>query len=114
MTYSFVYDGTSRPAWQKTLSASSGENFVINLVFENEEDRLNLSLEQAYEYINLLVQYIKDISSGISSIAVEDPLPADGWHFNGGWGDVEWAKDEAFKWWNWAYYNDDFDTGEPA
>lgn len=114
MTYEFVYDGQSRPRWEKVLTASSGEEFRVPLVFENSEDRLTLTADQVYTHINNFVQYMKDKTSGISAIGLQDPLPDDGWHFNGGWAEVEWAKDEVLKWWDWAYYNDAFDTEEPT
>lgn len=110
MTYSFVYDGSSRPKWEQNLVAQSGETLVIPLVFENDQQRLELTVEQVYQHIDNLIQYIKDKSSQISSIKMDEETPADGWHFKGGWGEVEWAKDEAFKWWDWAYHNDDFEA----
>ena len=114
MTYIFAYDGSSRPAWQKILTASSGETFTVNLVFENLEDRDTLSAEQVYQHIDNLVSYIKDVTTGVSPIYLEDSEPGDGWHLKGGWGEVEWAKDEVLKWWSWAYYNDAFQLEDEA
>ena len=114
MTYTFNYDKTSRPTWQKTLTSSSGETLSVNLVFENEEDRLTLSAEEAYQYIENLIDYIKVKASALSPIYLEESAPGDGWHIKGGWGEIEWAKDEVLKWWSWAYYNDDFGSEEDS
>jgi hypothetical protein len=114
MTYLFSYEAGSRPKWTKTYTANSGETFVFDLVFENEEDRLTLSATEAYGHIDNVIQYIKDTSAGISAIGLEDSIPEDGWHFLGGWGEIEWAKEEVYKWWNWAYFNDAFDTTPPS
>ena len=114
MTYTFSYDGAERPRWDKTLTAQSGETFTVPMVFENEEDRLTLSVVQAYQHIGNLVAYMKDKTSNIAPIGLDDEIPLDGWHFLGGWGEVEWAKEEVFKWWNWAYYNDAFGASESA
>jgi hypothetical protein len=112
MTYEFIYDGESMPKWVKVLTASSGEELRVSLVYENEEDRLALTVSQAYQHIDNFIQYIKDTTSGMSSIPPEGQLPDDGWPFNGNWGQVERAKEEVLKWWSWAYYNDDFETSE--
>lgn len=108
MNYSFTYDKGSRPRWVKIFTSSSGETYVTTLVFENTEDREKLTVEQTFEHIENLTKYIKDRANQIFPIYLEDTAPEDGWHFKGGWSEVEWAKDEALKWWNWAYYNDDF------
>lgn len=114
MTYLFTYDGTNSPKWEKIFTAENGENFSVSLVFENKEDRLNLTAAQVYEHMENMLQYVKDKTSLLTLVQIdEDPLETY-WPFHGNYDQVEEILQEIQKWWNWAYYNDDFDTGEPA
>jgi hypothetical protein len=114
MTYEFLYDGISRPRWEKVITAESGETFRVELVYENELDRQSLSLEDVYQHLDNIVEYIKEKASEIYYVRVGEPLSNDGWHLGGGWAEIEWANAEALKWWEFVHYNDAFDPEEPA
>jgi hypothetical protein len=114
MSYEFEYDGPSaRPRWVKVILDSEGVEQRVVLNFTNEEERKFLNDDDVYAHLDNLVQYIKDISQTISPIGL-DERPTDGWHFNGGWGEVEWAKDETFRWWESVYFKNESDEEEPA
>lgn len=110
MTYTFVYDGDSLPRWEKTLTASSGESLTVNLVFENKEDRLLLTAEQVYQHMENMLQFVKDRTQDISLVRLDQPAPPKYYPVNGDYDQVESTMREIQKWWNWAYYNDAFDT----
>lgn len=110
MTYSFSYDGNSRPAWIKTFTASSGETFSVNLTFDNEEDRLQLTQQEAFGYMDMVIQYAKDVVSSFSVIQIneeppENPFPVKGKPYK----EYDWAMETLTNWWFWAYFNDDFE-----
>ena len=114
MSYQFEYDGPlARPKWVRVIADSQGLEQKVFLNFSNEEERELLTSEEVYIHLDNLVQYIKDISQTISPIGL-DESSTDGWHFNGGWSEVEWAKDEAFRWWESVYYKDEPDEEVPA
>lgn len=112
MDYIFEYSGyvdgqPVRPKWIKVVIDSEGlENRTI-LNFENKEELSNLTDSDVYEHLENLVQYIKDVSQELSPIGVDEPLPVDRWHFKGNWAEIEWARDEAFKWWHMVYYRNE-------
>lgn len=108
--YSFTYDGTNPPKWEKNFTANSGETFAVSLVFENEEDRLELSAEQVFEYLDLMLQYVKDRTQGLSIISLTEDPPETQWPLHGNYVKIEDTMLEIQKWWMWAYYNDAFDT----
>lgn len=110
MTYTFSYDGTNRPKWDKVFTATNGETFSANLTFHNEIDRNNLSAIEVYSHINNLVQYVKDRTTELSIIELSDSPPSGMWPFHGRkYEEIEWAMDELLLWWNWAYFNDAFE-----
>jgi len=120
MTYLFEYDGgipavgaslADRPRWVKTITDSDGVEQRIILNLGNTEERASLTAQEVYVHLNNLVFYIKDVSQGVSPIALGEDGPSDGWHFNGGWAEIEWAKDEVLRWWESVYYKDE---EEPA
>jgi hypothetical protein len=112
--YVFEYDGSERPKVIKRIVDSNNTSIDTFLNFHNEADRLALTAEEVYSHIDNLVQYIKDRSQLITSVALTDPRPADGWHFGGGgWAEIEWAKDEILLWWEYAYYSNKFSEEEP-
>jgi len=120
MTYLFEYDGAipaggastvDRPRWVKTITDSDGVEQRVILNFENTEERELLTNQEVYVHLNNLVAYIKDVSQGVSPIALDEDTPSDGWHFNGSWGEIEWAKDEVLRWWESVYFKDE---EEPA
>lgn len=110
MTYNFIYDGTNPPRWEKTLTATSGENLSVSLVFENAEDRAMLSAEQVYEHMENMLQFVKDGTQNVSLIKLEDPVPNTYYPVHGNYDRIDETMREIQKWWNWAYYNDAFDT----
>ena len=111
MTYSFAYDGSSRPQWVKTFTASSGETFSAELTFDNENDRISLTQEQAFGYMEMLLQYAKDTVASLNLIqASETSPPQNPFPVRGNYKEYEWAMDTLNRWWFWAYFNDDFDT----
>jgi hypothetical protein len=113
MSYVFEYEGPlARPKWLRVVIDSEGLEQKIVLNFDNNEERELLSNEQVYTHLDNLVQYIKDISQTISPIGLGE-APTDGWHFNGRWGEVEWAKGETFRWWESVYYKNEPDEEEP-
>jgi hypothetical protein len=110
MSYQFEYDGPSaRPKWVRVITDSEGLEHKVFLNFSNEEERKLLTDSQVYIHLNNLVEYIKDTSQLISPIGLEESV-SDGWHFNGKWSEVEWAKDESFKWWESVYYKNEQDS----
>ena len=114
MRYVFEYEGPlARPKWVRVITDSAGVDQKVALNFNNEEERESLTSEEVYTHLDNLVQYIKDVSQGISPIGL-DERPTDGWHFNGRWGEVEWAKEEALRWWESVYYKNEPDEEEPA
>lgn len=118
MSYAFEYDGVvdgqiTRPRWVKVIQGADGQEYRVLLYFNNVEERQNLTVAQIYQHLDNLVRYIKDIAQQISAIRQDDPLPSDGWHFNGNWGEVEWAKEECLQWWDTVYYLDEQDS-EPT
>lgn len=109
MSYSFEYNGpSSRPRWVRTITDADGVVHKIVLNFGNEEERGSLSTAQIYHHLDNLIEYIKDISQEISPIQLDEKT-TDGWHFNGRWGEVEWAKEETLRWWESVYYKDEQD-----
>lgn len=104
INYIFSYEGSERPKVIKRVLDSEGTNVDTVLNFYNEDERKALTVEQTYSHIDNLVQYIKDRCQMISSVRVDEPTPSDGWHFNGGWAEIEWAKDEIFRWWQSVYF----------
>lgn len=105
--YLSTYDGESRPQAVKRIS-SGPDNFVdtpIAFEFANEVD--NFTEEDIYAHLENLVKYIQDTSLKLSPIGLEEEIPEDGWHLKGGWAEIQWANDEAFKWWNYIYYKDE-------
>lgn len=112
MSYSFEYNGyvdeePVRPKWLKVITDIDNVEQRTVLNFENKEELESLTMEQIYEHLDNLVQYIKDVSQELSPIGIEDSIPKDKWHFNGNWGEIEWAKDEALKWWSMVYYKNE-------
>ena len=114
MTYTFTYDGQSVPKWEKIFTAQGGEEFSVSLVFENKEDREQLTAEQAYEFMGLLLQYVKDRTSSLELVLLNQNPPATYWPLYGDYDLVESVMREIQKWWSWAYYNDAFDTDTPV
>jgi hypothetical protein len=109
MTYEFSYERGSRPEWRKVVPLSGGDTFKMSLVFENKEERENLSLEEIYSHMSNLVAYVKDVVADLDYIKVSDSIPEDGWHFGGsGWAEIDWVKEETLKWWAYYYYADKF------
>lgn len=109
INYLFEYTPGSavRPEWIKTVTDSAtGEVVRTELNFFNSAERSVLTTEQVYAHLGNLVQYIKDVSQNLAPIAMEDSLPADGWHIKGGWGEIEWAKEETLRWWESVYYSE--------
>jgi hypothetical protein len=111
MSYIFEYEGLVdgayvRPKWLKIITEADGVEHRIILNFSNEAERETLTIEQVYSHLDNLVQYMKDVSQGIFPLGLEES-PADGWHFKGGWGEVEWAKEESLKWWESVYFKDE-------
>jgi len=114
MTYTFNYDGSNPPKWEKSFTASSGEIFTVPLVFENEAERLNLTAVQVYEHMENMLQYVKDRTQQTSLVQLSDPVPETFWPLHGNFDEVEEVLREIQKWWGWAYYNDAFDEEESA
>lgn len=112
MTYLFKYDGTNLPTWEKTFESSGGEVFSVSLVFENLEDRLQLTSEQAYEHMQNLLQYVKDRTQDLELIGLDEEPPLTFWSLRGDYDTTHKCIEEIQKWWGWAYYNDKFDTEE--
>jgi len=110
-TFTFTYDGSSRPKWKKVFTASNGETFSSELTYENEADRLLLTAEQAFEYMEMLLQYAKDTMQGLALIQMnETQPPTEPYPVRGPFKEYEWAMDTLNRWWFWAFFNDDFDT----
>jgi len=113
MTYVFTYENGSPPKWEKTFTAEGGETFSVALVFENEQDRLQLTAEQCYEHMNNMLQYVKDQTSELRLVNLEEEALNSYWPLHGNYDHIEKVMEDLHKWWNWAYYNDAFDT-EPS
>jgi len=107
MSYAFEYTGPDkRPQWVRVVAIPGAEDQRIVLNFDNWQEREGLTTDEVYVHLENLVQYMKDISQTISPIGLGD-VPTDGWHFSGKWSEVEWAKDESYKWWESVYYKDE-------
>lgn len=120
MSYVFEYDGIpsepfewnyeTRPRWVKVVTDAEG---VVNrtiLNYDNKEEVENLTTSEVYTHLDNLVQYMKDVTSLISPIGLDEFIPKTGWHFIGNWAEVEWAKDESYKWWYGVYYKNEDDA----
>lgn len=110
MTYIFSYDEGNSPKWEKVFTAENGETFSVSLVFENEEDRLQLTAEQAYRHMENMLQYVKDRTNNLSLVQLDDDPLNTFYPLHGNYDELESVMQEIQKWWNWAYFNDDFDT----
>lgn len=107
MSYLFEYDGPlARPRWVRVITDSEGLEQKIVLNYNNDEERESLTDEEVYAHLDNIVQYIKDVSQTLSPIGL-DEKPTDGWHFNGRWSEIEWAKGESLRWWESVYYKDE-------
>jgi len=109
MTYTFIYDGTNPPKWEKLFTAESGETFSVALVFENQEDRLQLNSDQVYQHLENMLQYVKDRTSSLQLVQLDEEAPDHFWPLHGNYDEVETLMQEIQKWWNWVYFNDNFD-----
>ena len=87
--YVFSYEKVQRPVCVKKFTASSGETFSVSFGFENKEEREELTETQIYEHLENLLSYIKDKSQELTLIALGEKDDGDGWHLNGGWGEME-------------------------
>lgn len=105
--YLSVYDGQSRPRATKRITDDSGQSVDTPIAFEFASEVDNFTVEDVYEHLNNLVAYIKDTSQNLSPIGLDEDIPEDAWHLKGGWGEIHWANEEAFKWWNHIYYRDE-------
>ncbi len=111
MTYTFTYDGSSRPKWEKTFTASNDESFSVLLTYENEEDRLQLTKEQTFGYMDMLLQYAKDVLCAFSLIQIdENEAPKGPYPVRGEYQEYEWAMQSLNTWWFWGFFNDDYEV----
>lgn len=114
MTYIFTYDGENLPKWEKSYAAASGETFSTFLVFENKEDRVQLTVEEVFTHMENMLQYVKDKTNALSLVQINETDPDTFLPFHGEFEDSQVMLQEIEKWWNWAYFNDGFDVEEPA
>jgi hypothetical protein len=105
--YIAVYNGADKPRAVKRIVFDSGEIIDTPIAFEFADEVENFSDEEIYEHLKNIVQYIRDTAGKLSPIGLNELTPNDGWHFKGGWGEIEWAKEEALKWWTYIYYRDE-------
>jgi hypothetical protein len=105
--YIAVYNKGSKPRATKRITTDSNEVVDTPISFEFADEVASFSDEAVYDHLNNLVQYIKDTSVNISPVGLTELPPDDGWHLKGGWAEIEWAKEESFKWWNYIYYRDE-------
>lgn len=106
----FSYDGENLPKWEKIFTAENGETFSVSLVFENEEDRLQLTAEQSYQHMENMLQYVKDRTNNLSLVQLDDDPLNTFYPLHGNYDELESVMQEIQKWWNWTYFNDDFET----
>ena len=111
VNYISVYEAGSRPKAVKRITDSSGEVIDTPISFEYVVEVTQFTAENIYEHLDNLALYIKDTAVNLSPIPLDEKIPTDGWHWLGGWGEIQWANDEAFKWWSYIYYKDE-DTTE--
>lgn len=114
MTNRFVYDGSARPKWEKVFTAESGEEFSVELMFENYAERQSLTVEEVYEHMGNLLAYAQLNLNSSEIVTLADPIPQTYTPLQGGFPETDWAFEEINKWWRWAYFNEAFDTEEPA
>lgn len=100
-----IFDNESRPKLVKRVSTTPPVDTTV--VFENEEERSAFALDTIYEHMGNLVSYISASAQELGVVHRNDELPEDGWHISGGWGEIEWAKDELQKWWEYTYYTEE-------
>jgi hypothetical protein len=109
ISYVSVYELGSRPRAIKRITDSSGKTIDTPVAFEFASEVTQFTVKDIYEHLDNLAQYIKDTSVNLRPIPQDEAIPEDGWHWLGGWGEIQWANDEAFKWWRYVYYRDDED-----
>jgi hypothetical protein len=114
MTYTFTYDGENYPKWEKSYIGEGGESLSVLLVFENEDERLQLSAEQVYVHMENMLQYVKDKTNELSLVQLPETDPDTYSPFHGEFEKSQRMTQEIEKWWNWAYFNNSFDVEEPA
>jgi hypothetical protein len=112
LEYLAVFDGESRPKLIKRVSTTPPVDTVV--VYENAEERSAFGLETLYGHMDNLTSYISIKAQSLGVVHNYDELPDDGWHISGGWGEVEWAKNELQKWWDYTYYAEEDELGEEA
>ena len=107
MSYLFEYDGPlARPRWVRSITDSNGLEQKVVLNYNNDEEREALTADEVYIHLTNLVQYMKDVAQTIAPVGL-DEVPTDDWLFMGKWGEVEWAKEEYYRWWRSVYYKDE-------
>jgi hypothetical protein len=107
VSYVSVYEAGSRPRPIKRITDGSGKVIDTPIAFEYVVEVTQFTIEDIYAHLNNLAQYIKDTAANLSPIPLDSNIPSDGWHWLGGWGEIQWAHDEAFKWWSYVYYKDE-------
>jgi hypothetical protein len=114
MTYTFTYDGENYPKWEKSYTGEGVEPVSVSLVFENEDERLQLTPEQVYVHMENMLQYVKDKTNALSLVQLDETEPDTYIPFHGEFDKSQIILQEIEKWWNWAYFNNSFDVEEPA
>lgn len=95
-----------RPRILKRLTASSGEQLTVEVLVNQEEERSHLTDDQIYEHLNALIDYIKDATTSVEVIPIDEAVGNSPWGLKG-WEEVEWAKNEALAWWEYVYFRDE-------
>jgi len=108
VSYVFEYSGPQeRPKWARVITDADGVEQKVYLAFQNETERANLTVEEVYQHISNLIQYMKDVAQAAIPVAIDEDVPEDGWHIGGNWGEVEWAKNETYDWWKSVYFENE-------
>jgi len=95
-----------RPRILKRFTASSGEQFTAEVLVLQEDEREHLTTEQVYEHIDNLVLYIQEVSQRVEPVRADEQIGDNPWPLRG-WEEVEWAKDQALRWWEYIYFRDE-------
>jgi hypothetical protein len=110
----FLYNGEARPKWLKVFTASNGEEFSVELAYGNQTEREALTVEEVFAHLHNLLAYAKDKFPGSVLVEMGAPPSKTFIPLVGDFPEVDWALQQISVWWEWAYYNDAYETKEPA
>lgn len=112
ISYQSNYEVGNKPYICKVFTASNGEEVHTALHFGNEDERKTFSPELVYEHLNNLLQYIRDESTNLSMIALDEAVGTEPYSIKG-WEKIDWAQREIYFWWHDIYYRPESPVNNP-